>query len=243
MRIAAGIHRIGRNSIVNSYLVEDGGEVTIIDAAVPGYYDDIPRELATMGRTVADVRALVLTHGHSDHIGFAERLRRERSVPVWVHEADAALARGEVPNPSKGLGPTRFGPLVGFLWFALLRGGLRQVHLTEVGTFGDGATLDAPGSPRVILVPGHTPGNAALHVPSVDALFVGDALATYAVTTGRRGPQIAPFTADPDQALESLARIEGVEATWVLPGHGDAWDRGVDAAVRAVREITSASPA
>jgi glyoxylase-like metal-dependent hydrolase (beta-lactamase superfamily II) len=65
---------------------------------------------------------------------------------------------------------------------------------------------------------------------------VGDALATVSATTGRRGPQIAPFTADPAQALESLARIEGVEATWVLPGHGDAWDGGVEAAVRAVRE-------
>jgi glyoxylase-like metal-dependent hydrolase (beta-lactamase superfamily II) len=236
MKIAPGIHRVGSNSLINSYLVEEAGEVTIIDAGVPGYYDDIPRELAAMGRTVADVRALVLTHGHSDHIGFAERIRREKSVPVWVHEADAALARGEVPNPAKGLGPIRLGPLLGFLWFTLVRGGLRQVHLAEVSTFGDGATLDVPGSPRVTLVPGHTPGCAALHVPSRDALFVGDALATLSATTGRRGPQIAPFTADPAQALESLGRIEGVEANWVLPGHGDAWDGGVEAAVRTVRE-------
>jgi hypothetical protein len=92
---------------------------------VPGHYNDIDRELAAMGRTAADVRALVLTHGHSDHIGFAERLRRERAVPVSVHEADAALARGEVPNPAKGYGPVKLGPLLGFLWFTLVRGGLR----------------------------------------------------------------------------------------------------------------------
>jgi hypothetical protein len=66
-----------------------------------------------MGRTIEDVRALVLTHGHSDHIGFAERLRNERHNPVSVHEADAALARGEVPNPPKGFGPTNVGPLLG----------------------------------------------------------------------------------------------------------------------------------
>jgi glyoxylase-like metal-dependent hydrolase (beta-lactamase superfamily II) len=91
----------------------------------------------------------------------------------------------------------------------------------------------------VILVPGHTPGSAALLVPTLDALFAGDALSTYAVTTGVRGPQIAPFTADAGQALESLGRLERIEARWVLPGHGDAWEGGVAAAVAAVRNRTS----
>jgi glyoxylase-like metal-dependent hydrolase (beta-lactamase superfamily II) len=236
MKIAPGIHRIGDQSIVNSYLLEDAGEVTIIDAGLPGYYRDIPRELAAMGRTVADVRALLLTHGHSDHIGFAERLRRQRQVPVSVHEADAALARGEVSNPAKGTGPTKLRPFLGFLWFSSLRGGLRTPKLQEVATFGDGTTLDVPGSPRVILTPGHTPGSAVLHVASLDALFVGDALATYAVTTGARGPQVAPFTADAAQAVASLARLEDVSAGLVLPGHGDPWTGGVQEAVRRVRE-------
>jgi glyoxylase-like metal-dependent hydrolase (beta-lactamase superfamily II) len=236
MRIAQGIHRLGDNSMINSYLVEQAGEVTIVDAGVPGYFKDIDRELAAMGRTPADVRALVLTHGHSDHIGFAERLRRERQVPVSVHEADAALARGEVPNPAKGYGPMRLGPVLGFLWFTLLHGGLRTPKLQQVATFGDGATLDVPGSPRVILTPGHTPGSAALHFASLDALFVGDAFATYAVTTGARGPQVAPFTADAAQAVQSLARLEEISAAQVLPGHGDPWTGGVDEAVQRIRQ-------
>jgi glyoxylase-like metal-dependent hydrolase (beta-lactamase superfamily II) len=157
-------------------------------------------------------------------------------VPVSVHEADAALARGEVPNPAKGFGPTRLGPLLGFLWFSMLHGGLRTPKLQQVATFGDGATLDVPGSPRVILTPGHTPGSAVLHVPSRNALFVGDALATYAVTTGARGPQVAPFTADAAQAVASLDRLEAVSAELVLPGHGDPWTGGVPAAVQQVRE-------
>jgi glyoxylase-like metal-dependent hydrolase (beta-lactamase superfamily II) len=241
MKIAPGIHRIGDKSIVNSYLVEEAGEVTIIDAGVPGFYRDIPKELAAMGRTVADVRALVLTHGHTDHIGFAERLRRNRGVPVSVHEMDAALARGEVPNPSKGFGPIKLGPLFGFLWFTILGGGLRTPKLHEVGTFGDGATLDVPGRPRVILTPGHTPGSAALHVPSLGALFVGDAFATYAVTTGARGPQVAPFTADADQAVASLPRLEAASADLVLPGHGDPWTGGIQEAIRLVREGAAAA--
>ena len=241
MKIAPSIHRIGNNSMINSYLVAETSGVTIIDAGVPGYYDDIPRELAAMGHTIADVRALVLTHGHSDHIGYAERLRRERGVPVWVHEADAALARGEVPNPAAGLGPTRIAPLLGFFWFGLLHGAFRTPKLLEVSTFADGATLDVPGSPRVILVPGHTPGEVALHVERHEAIFVGDSMATYAVTTGKRGPQVAPFTADPDQAVASLARLEGIDAGLVLPGHGDAWTGGIAEAVRLVRESRPAS--
>ena len=235
MQLAPSLHRLG-NGLVNSYLLEETGQVTIIDAGVSGYWKDVPTELAAMGRTVEDVRAIVLTHGHSDHIGFAERMRRERGTPVRVHELDAALARGEVPNPSKGLGPTKIRPLLEFLLYTGLRGGMRNHPLKEVATFGDGATLDLPGSPRVILVPGHTPGSAVLHVPSHDALFVGDALATKAVTTGEEGPRVAPFTADADEAVRSLARIENVEAGWVLPGHGQAWTGGVAEAIRLVRE-------
>jgi glyoxylase-like metal-dependent hydrolase (beta-lactamase superfamily II) len=62
-----GIHRIGDQSIVNAYLLEDAGEVTIIDAGVPGYYRDIPWELDAMGRSVTDVCALLLTHGIPTH--------------------------------------------------------------------------------------------------------------------------------------------------------------------------------
>ena len=101
--------------------------------------------------------------------------------------------------------------------YAGLRGGLRNHPIKEVATFGDGATLDLPGSPRVILVPGHTPGSAALHVPSHDALFVGDAFATKAVTTGEEGPRVAPFTADADEAVRSLARIEGSKPAGCCP--------------------------
>ncbi len=234
MEIASGIRRIGQG-MINSYLVEEAGAVTIIDAGVPGYYGDLPAELTAMGRSIGDIKALVLTHGHSDHIGFAERLRKERNVPVSVHEADAALARGEVPNPAKGFGPTRIRPLIEFLWLTMRKGGLRIPRLVEVSTFGDGATLDVPGAPRVILVPGHTPGSAALHVVGRSALFVGDAIATYAVTTGVSGPQVAPFTADRDQAVASLARLEGLEATHVLPGHGQPWTGGVAEAIRLVR--------
>ena len=128
------------------------------------------------------------------------------------------------------MGRTKFAPLLGFLWLGLRNGGLRRPRVEEVATYGDGATLDLPGSAQVILVPGHTPGSAALHVPARDLLFAGDALATYAVTTGTRGPQVAPFTADPGQAVASLSRLEPTDVRLVLPGHGEPWTDGIASA-------------
>ena len=234
MKIAPGIHRIGAG-LVNSYLLEEGGEITIVDAGAPGYWDDLPAELAAMNRTFADIRALVLTHAHIDHVGFAERLRREKGVPVSVHELDARMARGEAkPQNQKMLG-IGFAALR-FLRFALAKGMLGATPILEVATFGDGATLDVPGAPRVVHVPGHSEGSAALHVPARNALFVGDALATLNVLSGKTGPQLAPFGSDFPRARESLKRIEGLDAEFVLPGHGQPWTGGVSEAVRLIGE-------
>ena len=81
MKLTTSLHRLG-SSLVNSYLIEESGLVTIIDAGLPGYWSELPKELAAMGRSLDDVRAVVLTHGDTDHIGFAERIRRERGIPI-----------------------------------------------------------------------------------------------------------------------------------------------------------------
>ena len=235
MRIAAGLHRIG-GGMVNSYLVEEAGAITIIDTGAPGHWNELQTELAAIGRSLADVRAVALTHAHIDHVGFAERIRRQRAVPVSVHEADAKMARGEErPRNQRILGISPFG-LLTFIVYALAHGMLRATPIVEVATFGDGATLDMPGAPRVVHVPGHSPGSAVLHVPAKDALFVGDALCTLNVLTGRRGPQLTPFGSDLPQAVASLARLDRIEASLVLPGHGEPWTGGVREAVRLVTE-------
>jgi glyoxylase-like metal-dependent hydrolase (beta-lactamase superfamily II) len=235
MQLAPSLHRLGSSSLVNSYLVEEAGQVTIVDAGLPGFWRDLPAELTAMGRTLDDVRGVVLTHGDTDHIGFAERLRTERGVPIFVHELDAARARGEVKKPTTGWGPMKLRPLLGFLAYSGRKGGLRIPPVKQVVTFRGGDTLDLPGQPRIVHMPGHTPGSSAIHVPAVDAVFVGDAMTTRSVLTGELGPHLAPFTLEPAQAKESLAALERVDAKWVLPGHGDAWSNGAAAAVAEIR--------
>lgn len=233
MEIAKGLHRVGAD-VVNSYLIVDGDGVTAIDAGLPGYWKRLVAELDAIGKTPHDVRALILTHGDSDHIGFAARLHHETGLSAHIHPADEERARLEVKKPNSGWGPVKIRPLASFLWYSSRNGGLRIKPANRLMPIADGEVLDAPGSPRIIPVPGHTPGSVAVHVPTVDAVFVGDAMTTRDVLTGAPGPKRAPFTLEPEQAVASLQHLAGIDATWVLPGHGPAWDGGASEAVRLV---------
>jgi len=147
-----------------------------------------------MGKSLSDVRALILTHGDTDHTGFAARLHHETGVAAYIHEADVDRARLKVKKPNSGRGPVKIGPLAGLLCHSARRGGLRPQPATELQTIADGDVLDVPGSPRIIHTPGHTPSSVAVHVPAVDALVLGDTMTTRNVLTGVTGPKPAPFT-------------------------------------------------
>ena len=58
----------------------------------------------------------------------------------------------------------------------------------------------------------------------------------------RRGPQPAPFTDEPRQALDSLTRLDGIRASWVLPGRGTPWTAGVDELLGQLRAAASVQP-
>jgi len=238
MELAPSLRRIG-NDIVAVYLVDTPSGVTVIDAGLPGHWKELLAELALMGRSLDDIKGVILTHGDSDHIGFAERLRREHGVPIYVHPADAERAKGAKP-PATATPKMKLAPLLQFIGYSLRKNGLRAIHLTEVVEAPAGTTLDLPGAPQIIGLPGHSPGSIAIFVPAVDAVFVGDGLTTRHVLTGVAGAQPAPFTDEPEQALASLRLLLPTGAKWVLPGHGAPWNDGVAAAVEAVEAAARA---
>lgn len=70
--VADGVHRIGEH-FVNWYLVEENGYLTLVDAGLPASWRSLLEALNAIGRSPRDIEAIVLTHAHFDHIGFAER--------------------------------------------------------------------------------------------------------------------------------------------------------------------------
>lgn len=236
--VAPGVYRFGSRR-VNWYVLEGDDGLAVVDAGVPGHWDQLVGGLEGLGHGLDDVAALLLTHGHPDHVGFAERLREAADVPVFVHEADASMARGEGPGaPAGDLFRNLWRPAVLALLVELARGGGTSIApVSAVQPVEGDQELDVPGAPQVIHLPGHSPGSCAYHLPHREVLVCGDALATLDLTTGReRGPQVMPmFNADREQAIESLDRLASLGEVTLLPGHGAPWRGDAAAAVRLAR--------
>jgi glyoxylase-like metal-dependent hydrolase (beta-lactamase superfamily II) len=235
--IADAVYRCGTD-YVNWYLVEEGGRLTVVDCGSRGYWPQLDRALKRLGRSREDVAAVVLTHGHVDHVGFAERLRSESGTPVLVHEGDEQMVRtGKFQKTEGSVVKYLRYPFAYKMIGHLARNGLSIDKVAEVTTYADGERLDVPGSPLAIHTPGHSHGHCVLQFENV--LFAGDALCTLNALTGALGPQLAPdaFTSDTAQALESLGRLP--ESPLLAFGHGDPWTDGTEAAVSRAREAAS----
>jgi glyoxylase-like metal-dependent hydrolase (beta-lactamase superfamily II) len=243
-RVAEGVHQLTHCG-VNCYLIEEQGSITVVDAALPRTWRPLLLALAALGRHPRDVEALVLTHAHFDHVGFARRARLMLGVPIYAHPLEHGLAahpyryaheRNRLTYPL--LHPASLPTLT-----AMTRAGALNVKgVQDVRDLVPGLRLDVPGRPTVLFAPGHTYGHCVLHLSERDVLITGDALVTLDPYTGRRGPRIVAgaATADSAENLRSLDVLATTGARIVLPGHGEQWRGGIEEATELAREAGAA---
>jgi glyoxylase-like metal-dependent hydrolase (beta-lactamase superfamily II) len=239
LSVAEGVHRV-EDAYTNWYVVEDGDELTVVDTGHPRSWRSLTDLLHRLGRARSAIAAVVLTHAHFDHMGFAERARTELGVPVHAHEREVPVTRrpwrydherSRVPYMLRYPGFDRN------VFAMAAMGALWVKGLSEVRTYAAGEVLDVPGRPTVIFTPGHTYGHCALHLPDRGVVIAGDAFVTYNPYRDACGPQIVSgaATADSSQALASLDALAGLDAAVTLTGHGEPWTGTVAAAVEQAR--------
>jgi glyoxylase-like metal-dependent hydrolase (beta-lactamase superfamily II) len=226
MTLADGIHHFPTGPF-NWYVIEEGGRLTLVDAGFPGHFSVFEQGLRSLGREMRDVEAVILTHAHADHMGFADRVGAAAKAPVFIHRHDAEAAQRPLQLPWFALLSNAWHPfMASVLTRATVNGVFSLAHVTSPRLFEDGEVLDVPGRPHVIHTPGHTPGEVAFYLPAQKVLLSGDTLVTRDLYTGRRGePQLTRprLNEDVNVARRSLDRLKDLGSVHMLPGHGAPW--------------------
>ncbi|MEU3754357.1 MBL fold metallo-hydrolase [Streptomyces olivoreticuli] len=188
----------------------------LIDTGVPGSAPAILDALDRLGGCPQDVRQIVLTHFHVDHMGSAADLVAATGARVLAGALDAPFIRGTAPEPEPVFTASERA-LHGQITAGFADANMPPVQHVPVDVeLRDGDTLDGWAEPvRVLHVPGHTPGGIALHLTSSGVLFPGDLVAT---TEGRA--ILGPFNVDRKEAIASFRRLAALDVETVCVPHG-----------------------
>ena len=215
-----------QTDLVNWTLVTDGQGVLLIDAGYPGHRDDVLGTVRRLGFGPEDVRAILLTHAHVDHLGSAIWFAKAHGTPVYTHAAEVGHAQRrylEQVSPADVLSRAWQPRYLAWSLALARKGGLTHEGIPTAEALDEGIAAALPGAPAVVPSPGHTGGHCSYLVDGV--LVSGDALVTGHPLSTRRGPQLLPsiFNHDQDGCVRSLAALGLLDTEVLLPGHGPVW--------------------
>ena len=199
----------------NAFLaLED--EITLIDAGLRGSGTLLRRYLGELGRTPQDVKRIVCTHGHPDHIGGVREIAGMSGATVHMHGADVARLRIGMREALRELRPWAFVAAV-------------TTGPEDARPLADGDVLDVLGGLEIVHTPGHTPGSVCLYSRRHRLLIVGDVLQ---VIRGRISLPSLVFTEDMDLARRSIARLAELDVETICFAHYPTWREGGGEALR-----------
>ncbi len=195
------------------HLLIDGDGAILLDTGFPGDRRQIEHTLAQCGVGPADVRAIVLTHGHIDHAGNVAWAKQWSGAPVYAHPLEQRHIDGEYPYS----GAAR---VCGFL--EAIGRTVTQYQPAGIDVpLHDGDTLPFCGGLLVVHLPGHTLGHCGFYSERHDLLFSGDLWVRFMMRT-QMSPPI--FTAAPKLVWPSMLKARAIGARWMVPGHYDLPD-------------------
>ncbi|POM27316.1 Metallo-beta-lactamase L1 precursor [Actinomadura rubteroloni] len=232
---------LGTGTDVNWVLLRDGRDLTLIDGGYPGDLAAVVASIRAVGHRPEDVRAILVTHAHVDHLGAVNPFHARFGTPVHLAAAEVPHARREYLQqltPGKLLAQLHRPGVLPWALRILRAGATRDVAAPHALPFATAGALDLPGAPVPVPTPGHTSGHTAYFIPSAGAVATGDSLITGHAVSRRRGPQlIAPWFnhGDDGEIVAALAALERLDADTVLPGHGPVHHGSLQAAIADLR--------
>lgn len=169
-QISEGVFQIGLGP-VNAFIIEDNGLI-LVDTGLPGKKEQLFNEIRSMGFHPGQIKSIIITHLHTDHAGNASEIKNQLGIPVFAHEADAALIEQGISARTTNLIP---GFINWMIYHWVIKKNPKIIEPVIVDEkLKDNDVLPFAGGIRIIHTPGHSAGHIALLLEKRGILIGGD---------------------------------------------------------------------